>query len=1200
MANIRISQLPTAPSAITGAELVPIVQNGQTVQATVADLVASPSQTQTFLTVNNEPSLPNSRYFGVGTGIGITDSGAQGRFSLFLNGTSGSLETAGYGLIAKTSAGVVAARTLVASGAGLSVANGNGISGNPTIAPTGLLYSLANLSGTGLIFSNGSTLSPLSIAGTTNQISVASGNGVSGNPTISFASDAVFPGTAGITVPNGTTGQRPSAPNLGQMRYNTTTGTFEFYESGTWQVLGTGSGSVTQVNGTANQINVVNNTTTPTVSIVNNPTLPGVGGVIIPIGTTAQRPGSGNGTLRYNTDTGTFEGYANGVWGSITTGSGVTSVATGTGLTGGPITSTGTISIANTTVTAGSYGSATQTTAVTFNAQGQATAASNVTVTPAWSSITSTPTTIAGYGITDGVTLTGSQTLTNKTISGASNTLTNIANSSLVNSSLTVGTTNIALGATSLTLGGLTSVTVTQDPTSALQLATKQYVDNIAQGLNTKASVLCATTANITLSGEQTIDGVTTSSSRVLVKNQSTAANNGIYLSGSGAWTRTTDANTWNQLVSAYVFVEQGTINADTGWVCTVDPGGALGVTAVTWVQFSGAGTYTAGTGLTLTGTQFSITNTAVTAGAYGSATQVGTFTVNAQGQLALAGNVTVTPAVGSITGLGTGVATALAVNVGTAGAFVVNGGALGTPSSGTVTNLTGTASININGTVGATTANTGNFTTLTSTNDITTGGFYASGAFSGTYSDGIVVDYVTGNGRITVGSADGLTIYNGGTGARAALLTLSTSGVITTSTWNGVTIGVAYGGTGLTSLTAGSMVYGAGTSAFSTLAIGTSGQILTSTGSAPQWSTLSGVAVTTFSAGTTGFTPSTATSGAVTLAGTLNIANGGTGITSFGTGVQTALGQNVTGSGGIVLLNAPTFTGNAIFNSTGAITLPAGTTAQEPTGVAGMLRFNSTTTQFEGYNGTTWASVGGAAIVNDTTTATAVYPLFANATSGTALTIYTSNANYLYTPSTGVLSAPKYLATQSISGSSTQGAFAYGTLSYSDVNHILTMQGNQNNYIQMEIQNTNAGASASADVVVGNNNTTASTYYGDFGMNSSGFTGTGALSGANNVYLTATTADLAIGTTTSNAIHFVVAGGATDALTISTAGNVTTPNLLTGAEVRASNGIMVNSQTVSANYTIATGDSAMSSGPMTVATGITVTVSAGSRWVIL
>ena len=1148
--NVRISQLPVAPSPITGAELIPIVQNGQTVQATVNQLVSSPSQTQTFLTVNHEPTLPNSRYFGAGTGIGITDSGAQGRFSLFLNGTSGSLEVAGYGLVAKTGAGTIAARTLLASGAGLSVTNGNGISGNPTIAPTGLLYSLANLGGTGLIFSNGSTLSPLSIAGTTNQINVASGNGVSGNPTVSFANDAVFPGTGGITVPNGTTSQRPIAPNAGQIRYNTTTSTFEFYEGGIWQVLGTGSGSVTQVNGTANQINVVNNTTTPTVSIVNNPILPGVGGVVVPSGTTAQRPGSGNGTLRYNSDTATFEGYANGVWGSITTGTGVTSVATGTGLTGGPITTTGTISI-DTTVVA---------------------------------------------------TLNNTMTLTNKTISGATNTLTNIANSSLTNSSVTVGTTNIALGATSLTLGGLTSVAVTQDPVSALQLATKQYVDNIAQGLNTKAPVLVATTANITLSGEQTIDGVTTSVSRVLVKNQSTAANNGIYLSGSGAWARTLDADTWNELVSAYVFVEQGTINGDTGWVCTVDPGGTLGVTAVTWVQFSGAGTYTAGTGLTLTGTQFSITNTAVTAGAYGSATQVGTFTVNAQGQLTLAGNVTVTPAVGSITGLGTGVATALAVNVGTAGAFVVNGGALGTPSSGTVTNLTGTASININGTVGATTANTGNFTTLTSTNDITTGGFYASGAFSGTYSDGIVVDYVTGNGRITVGSADGLTIYNGGTGARAALLTLSTSGVITTSTWNGVTIGVAYGGTGLTSLTAGSMVYGAGTSAFSTLAIGTVGQILTSTGTAPQWSTLSGVAVTTFSAGTTGFTPSTATSGAVTLAGTLNIANGGTGITSFGTGVQTALGQNVTGSGGIALLNAPTFTGNPIFNSTGAITLPNGTTGQQPTGVAGMLRFNSTTTQFEGYNGSAWASVGGAAIVNDTTTATALYPLFANATSGTALTIYTSNANYLYTPSTGALSAPKHIATGAITGSLNAGAFSYGTLSYSDVNIFASTSLSSNNYVQAIQQNTNSGTAASADFIVSNNNGTASTYYGDFGITSSGYNtpGQNIKNTPNTVYLQSTNCDLAIGTLTSNAIHFVVNTGATDALTISTAGNVTTPNLLTGAEVRASNGIIVNSQTVSANYTIATGDSAMSSGPMTVATGITVTVSAGSRWVIL
>jgi len=99
----------------------------------------------------------------------------------------------------------------------------------------------------------------------------------------------------------------------------------------------------------------------------------------------------------------------------------------------------------------------------------------------------------------------------------------------------------------------------------------------------------------------------------------------------------------------------------------------------------------------------------------------------------------------------------------------------------------------------------------------------------------------------------------------------------------------------------------------------------------------------------------------------------------------------------------------------TTAITLPAGTTAQEPTGVQGMLRFNTTTSQFEGYNGSAWASVGGAAISNDISTASVRYPLFASSTSGTALTVYTSNANYLYTPSTGQLQAPEVLASNGL-----------------------------------------------------------------------------------------------------------------------------------------------------------------------------------------
>jgi len=122
-----------------------------------------------------------------------------------------------------------------------------------------------------------------------------------------------------------------------------------------------------------------------------------------------------------------------------------------------------------------------------------------------------------------------------------------------------------------------------------------------------------------------------------------------------------------------------------------------------------------------------------------------------------------------------------------------------------------------------------------------------------------------------------------------------------------------AYGGTGLTTFTAGDVPYYASGTALSKLGIGTAGQILTSTGSAPQWSTLSGVAVTTFSAGTTGFTPSSATSGAVTLAGTLATTNGGTGLTSFtANGVVYASSSSALTTG-----SALTFDGAGLFKVT-------------------------------------------------------------------------------------------------------------------------------------------------------------------------------------------------------------------------------------------------------------------------------------------
>ena len=195
---------------------------------------------------------------------------------------------------------------------------------------------------------------------------------------------------------------------------------------------------------------------------------------------------------------------------------------------------------------------------------------------------------------------------------------------------------------------------------------------------------------------------------------------------------------------------------------------------------------------------------------------------------------------------------------------------------------------------------------------------------------------------------------------------------------------------------------------------------------------------------------------------------NGSIGATTPSTGVFTQvdvdnlrLDSNTlssTNTNGNITID-PNGTGQVIVDATSAVRIAAGTTAQRPAGAAGDLRFNSTTNEFEGYNGTAWASVGGSAISNDTATSTDLYPLFANATSGTAANVYTSNAKLLYKPSTGELKAQELVAT---------------------------------------------------------------------------------------------------------------------------------------------NGIVVNSATVSANYTIPTGSNAMSAGPVSVASGVAVTVSSGSRWVIV
>jgi hypothetical protein len=648
---------------------------------------------------------------------------------------------------------------------------------------------------------------------------------------------------------------------------------------------------------------------------------------------------------------------------------------------------------------------------------------------------------------------------------------------------------------------------VSTQPVAANDLINLLALQSYAAGISWKQPCAVATLTNITLSGLQAIDGYTTlAGDRVLVKNQSTAANNGIYLASATAWTRALDADAWQEFVSAITFIEYGT-QAGGAWFCTATPGGTLGVTAINWSQFTTSATYTAGTGLTLTGFEFSITNTGVPANTYGSATATPVFAVNAQGQITGVTNTTITPAIGNVTGLGTGVGTWLATptsaNLAAAvtdetgtGALVFATSptlitpALGTPASGIVTNLTGTASININGTVGATTASTGAFTyisTSSSTNTTPTLSFNASNSSfaSGASISGSYLQFLLQNKSATAGASTNYVLsndsgtdstYYGEFGMNSSVFSASTpadffsinngvyfsghDGDVTVGSGNGYKTYLAWGAAGGSAhVINASGAIGLNTNLGTTPALsgttnfGTAGQVLTSGGSGatPTWTTIS-AGVSSFSAGTTGLTPSTATTGAVTLAGTLAVANGGTGITAFGTGVATALGSNVTGSGGIVLATSPTLvtpilgtpasgtvtnlTGTASINingtvgattaNTGAFTTVSATGVITSTLATGTAPFTvASTTQVANLNAATAGTATNAtniAITDNTSSASTYYPVLSlNSSGNNAAT--TSSTKLSFVPSTGTLTATTFSG--ALSGNATTATSA-------------------------------------------------------------------------------------------------------------------------------------------------------------------------------
>ena len=513
---------------------------------------------------------------------------------------------------------------------------------------------------------------------------------------------------------------------------------------------------------------------------------------------------------------------------------------------------------------------------------------------------------------------------------------------------------------------GTTTGTISTTPSANTDIANKFYVDTVAQGLGPKAACAVATTTSITLSGLQSIDSYTTvAGDRVLVKNQGTSSQNGIYIASASAWTRSTDMDVWSEVPGAYTVILNGG-QANTGWVCTATAAGTINVTAMPWVQFSGTNTYFAGTGLTLASNTFSITNTGVTAAAVGSASKTLTATVNAQGQLTALADTNIAISNSQVSGLGTMStqnANAVAITGGTINGATVGAttaaaitGTIVTASSyfsGAGTNLTGTASgLSIGG--NAATATTAG--SVTNSLTINSGG--SGGTSPQTYNGGtaITVSYNTvGAPSITGTNASG-TWGISITGNSATVTNgLYSNGSYSNPTWLTSILGSIVSGAVSTATTAtnvaggaaGSLVYQSAAATTTTLALGTSGYVLTAGATAPQY-----VAQSTLSVGSAS-TATTSTNLDVGVAGAVpwQSAAGATGFTA------------------------------------------AGTTGQ-------VLQSNGTSVP-------TWVTpTAYATITDDTTTSSTRYPLFASATAGNLASEYVSSTKLQYVPSTGVLTA--------------------------------------------------------------------------------------------------------------------------------------------------------------------------------------------------
>jgi len=607
-------------------------------------------------------------------------------------------------------------------------------------------------------------------------------------------------------------------------------------------------------------------------------------------------------------------------------------------------------------------------------------------------------------------------------------------------------------------------------------------------------SVLAATVATTTnlasLSGLLTIDGVTVvAGDRVLVKDQSASQNNGVYVAAVGAWSRSIDCNSSAEIAGRIISVRSGTLNGGEQWATTFKSTDTLGTTGMAWYQVAlqnTAVTFAAGT--VITGTDNTNAALRITQLGTGNALLVEDsanpdstpFVIDASGNVVVGGTTPITGSssfipplqvsTGNTNNSGVGVNSfsagtgsgALNFNRSKSSTIGTNtvltsgdtiGGILFAGADGTAFIRAASITASVDGDPGtndmpgrlvfSTTAD--GASTVTEAMRISSGQLVSIGTAQNAQSKLYVTNTVTDTANAEQGIYTILTANN------------ASGSNIKIGNRSSVTTGASFAGTNILNAFRGDITYSLASAYTGSLqgfrtSIGNSGAGAVSaiygfTSTAP--SNTGGGSITNFY----GFAQDDVTT-ATAVYGYLGSVTSGSGkwnLYMSGTAANYMNGKTRVGT-------SATPTVSFEIGATDAILIPKGTTAEQPTGVAGYLRFNTSTTQFEGYNGTAWSSVGGATISNDTSTASNLYPLFAGATSGTATTLYTGNAKLLYKPSTGEL---------------------------------------------------------------------------------------------------------------------------------------------TSSVLTAGNGIVVNSQTVSTSYTIAAGYSGMSAGPVTVASGQSVTVSSGSRWVI-